>query len=136
MRKRRWQIAMMLVGSLILSIGFIQQANAADPITTPGNHEVKLMVGKLERRFVVHVPPQYDGNKAVPIVLMLHGAGGNSENVQRQTGWDDKADEVGFLAVFGNATTPFPNLPENLFTNPQFWNNGTLDTYRTSTISP
>jgi polyhydroxybutyrate depolymerase len=121
---RRWQVALLLVSSLTLSIGFARRVNAADPITTPGNHAVKLTVGKLERRFVIHVPPQYDGNKAVPIVLMLHGAGGNSENVQTQTGWDDKADEVGFLAVFGNAMPPFPNLPENLVTNPQFWNDG------------
>src|SRR5689334_14092537 len=108
--------AVVMLSVTLLAVA-VQQVHAADPITTPGNHDINITVGDMDRRFVVHVPPQYDGSAAVPVVVMLHGAGGDSENVQRQTGWDQKADEVGFLAVFGNATPTFPNIPENVFTN-------------------
>jgi polyhydroxybutyrate depolymerase len=40
----------------------------------------------------------------VPLVLVLHGAGGNGPNVMAMTGFDEKAEEEGFIAVFPEGT--------------------------------
>jgi polyhydroxybutyrate depolymerase len=42
----------------------------------------------------------------------------------RETGWTEKADECGFLAVFPEASRPNPSKPANFRHNPQTWNDG------------
>lgn len=42
--------------------------------------------------------------EGVPLVLVLHGAGGNGPNVMAMTGFDEKAEEEGFIAVFPEGT--------------------------------
>jgi polyhydroxybutyrate depolymerase len=49
----------------------------ADPLK-PGDHARSLDVGKRPRSYIVHVPPGYDGSKAVPVVLVFHGGGSNA----------------------------------------------------------
>ena len=54
---------------------------ANQPVPAPGNHNESLEVGagakKMTRTFIVHVPPGFDGKSKVPVVFMLHGAGGS-----------------------------------------------------------
>lgn len=64
----------------------------------------QLTVGDLDRSFVVHLPPQYDGEKALPVVLTYHGGGGNAQQFKQWCGLDDKADEAGFIVVYPNGT--------------------------------
>src|SRR5262245_35564189 len=75
---------------------------------SPGDHDLVIRVGDLDRRYTVHVPLGYDGTKSVPIVVMLHGGGGTGKAAATETGWAAKADEVGFLVVFPDATPPDP----------------------------
>jgi polyhydroxybutyrate depolymerase len=96
----------------------------ADELDKPGDHEISLKVGDLERRYVVHVPKGYDGKKPVPVVIMFHGGGGTAKAAMKETGWADKADQVGFLAVFPEGSAPDPSKPGNFRTNPQTWNDG------------
>lgn len=90
----------------------------------PGDHSMTLKVGDLERRYIVHVPLQYDGKKSVPVVIMFHGGGGMARATMKETGWTDKADQAGFLAVFPEGSPPNPSKPGNFRTNPQTWNDG------------
>lgn len=62
-----------------------------------------LQVGNLERSYYLHVPPTYTGEQPVPLVLMLHGRGGSGRGIERQTGFSEKSDEVGFLVAYPNA---------------------------------
>jgi polyhydroxybutyrate depolymerase len=94
------------------------------PALSAGNHEFSLQAGGKERRYLLHVPPSYDGRTPVPVVLMLHGGGGTADAARRETGWDAKADREGFLAVFPEGTPPFPNQPYSFLTNPPTWNDG------------
>jgi len=82
------------------------------------------MVGRLERRYIVHVPRSHDGKTAIPAVMMLHGGGGTARAAMRETAWTAKADEAGFLAVFPEATGPDPRAPGSFAGNPQTWNDG------------
>jgi polyhydroxybutyrate depolymerase len=65
-----------------------------------GNTTQTLDVGGVERSFIVHVPPGYDGTTRVPLVFDFHGLGGNANGQLNRTGWDDVADEEGFIAVY------------------------------------
>lgn len=89
-----------------------------------GDHEFTIRVGEHDRYYTVHVPPGYDGKKAVPVVVMLHGGGGTGKAAATETGWGVKADEVGFLAVFPEAMPPDRTKRGNFVTNPQLWNDG------------
>ena len=62
----------------------------------------------------------------MPLVLMLHGAGGNSRNALRQARLAGLADEHGFLAASADAMAPRPELPPQFIANPQVWNDGSL----------
>jgi polyhydroxybutyrate depolymerase len=51
------------------------------------------------RSYVLHVPPAYDGERALPLVINLHGLGSNSQEQDRYSGLPAKAAEEGFLLV-------------------------------------
>ncbi|MCU0713089.1 MAG: alpha/beta hydrolase-fold protein [Pirellula sp.] len=82
------------------------------------------MIGRLERRYLLHVPKGYEAGKAVPLVVMLHGMGGTAILSQRETGLSDKGDAEGFIVVYPEATRPDPLQPASLRSNPQAWNDG------------
>ena len=64
-----------------------------------------LRIGDLERSFSVYVPRAYDGTRTpIPLVLVLHGAGGNADQVARITGMSEIADKAPFIAVFPEGT--------------------------------
>jgi poly(3-hydroxybutyrate) depolymerase len=47
----------------------------ADDSASPGFHLRTVKIGKLERKYSVFLPEGYDGKKAFPVVLFLHGSG-------------------------------------------------------------
>ena len=59
-----------------------------------------LSVGRSEREYIVHVPPGYDGTRAAPLVLSMHGAGTTPALQKNVTGWNDTADRNGFIAAY------------------------------------
>ena len=70
----------------------------------PGNHARTVRVGDLDRRYLVHVPPQYDPAEPTPLVLAFHGGGANAANMAAFSGLDAKADEAGFIVVYPEGT--------------------------------
>jgi polyhydroxybutyrate depolymerase len=98
------------------------------PVPAPGDHNESLEVGagalKTTRTFVVHVPVGFDGKSKVPVVFMLHGAGGTGAGAEPQTGWAAKSDREGFIAVFPDGTPVRPALPARFLGNPRLWNDG------------
>jgi polyhydroxybutyrate depolymerase len=100
------------------------QALTKTETPTPGDHPLTLKAGGLERHYIVHVPRGDDGKKPLPVVIMFHGGGGTSQGAMRETGWTQKADAEGFLAVFPDATPPDPTKPGRFGSNGQIWNDG------------
>jgi polyhydroxybutyrate depolymerase len=74
------------------------------------------------RHWLAHLPPHHHG--PMPVVLLLHGAGGNSRNVMKQSGIGEAADDRGVLVVAADGTAPMPDRPPQFFANPQMWNDG------------
>ena len=62
-----------------------------------------LTVGGHTREYAVHVPAG-TGTTPLPLVVQLHGGGGNDVNIESQTGFYDLADKDHFLVVSPNGT--------------------------------
>lgn len=56
------------------------------------------------RRYILHVPPQHNGEDSLPLVINLHGYTGSSGAQAAYTGMSTKADAEGFLVVYPNGT--------------------------------
>jgi len=58
-----------------------------------------------ERSYVVRVPAAVaEGSTRVPLVIVLHGGGGNAPNAESMTGFTEKARAEGFIVVYPNGT--------------------------------
>ena len=112
--------------AICAATGFFARAQTppATPTPTPGNHDESLQFGGLTRTFIVHVPPSFNGKSKVPVVFMLHGAGGSGAGADSETGWTGKSDREGFIVVFPDGTPPRPSLPARFLLNPRLWNDG------------
>ncbi|HNB72776.1 MAG TPA: PHB depolymerase family esterase [Acidobacteriota bacterium] len=55
-----------------------------------------------ERSYRLHLPPRLSNQKAVPLVVVLHGGGGNAKNIENVTAFSKKADQEGFIVVYPN----------------------------------
>lgn len=66
-----------------------------------------LTVGGKVRTSLVHVPASYDPTKAMPVVIDLHGLGGDGAQEAALTSANANADSAGFISVHPTgATTP------------------------------
>lgn len=71
--------------------------------TLPGgiDRSVDVEVGDLQRTFHLYAPPNLEG--PAPLVVVLHGLGGSSEEVRELTGFDDAAERHGFVVAYPQA---------------------------------
>jgi len=51
------------------------------------------------RTYLLHIPPQSDGDTPLPLVIALHGGVGSAKNIEEQSGLAEFADEEGFVLV-------------------------------------
>lgn len=96
----------------------------ASPVYAAAVETHDIRVDGQTRTYSVYVPSSYHGQQPVPVVVMLHGAGGTGEGVIPETGWDRQAEQAGFLAVFPDALRINQEAAPSLLTNPQMWNDG------------
>jgi polyhydroxybutyrate depolymerase len=60
----------------------------------------QLDVAGRTRSYRLHLPPGFEQGKPVPLVIALHGAGGNGLIMEVLTGFDQVADANGFAVVY------------------------------------
>lgn len=101
-----------------------RDVHGRDKIAGPGTHTLAIVVNGLERTCLVHVPASYKPQTPSAVVIMLHGGGGTGRAALWETGWADKSDKEGFVAVFPNAMARDPARPSHFSRNPQLWNDG------------
>lgn len=80
-------------------------------IDAPGDYHLSLEHQGQTRLYRVHVPPSYSPGTPTAVVLSLHGGGGNYhyQADNEYYGMLAKADAAGFVAVFPNGYSRFPN---------------------------
>lgn len=103
---RMWRIP--AVAICLVAMNVAHAGDEAAPAFKAGSQTVSLKQDGRERNFLLHVPPQYDGAKALPLVMFFHGGMGTAKHAEEHYGWSEKADKEGFFVVYGNGTGTFP----------------------------
>ena len=108
MRSRfRIGAATLAATAAILCAAAAAQRRPADgevrPISAPGDYRFSFDHGGLTRFYLVHVPKSYHGQR-VPLLLALHGGGGNADYQANDSKYRliAKSEQAGFIAVFPN----------------------------------
>jgi polyhydroxybutyrate depolymerase len=70
----------------------------------PGDYDFSLEHDGIERTYKVHVPPSYNKYSPTPVIINLHGGGGNAEGQIEVSRMNETSDEEGFIVVYPNGT--------------------------------
>lgn len=84
---------------LLLALLLATPAMASQLPQQPGEYEQTLTHNSRERSYILHLPPQYDGRKALPLLLAFHGGGGNARQLLKSNHLTTVADREGFILV-------------------------------------
>jgi polyhydroxybutyrate depolymerase len=95
-------------GSAVMWEFFSRHRRAVDEESDPegaraaegGQTRARLEFGGLTRSFHVHVPPSYDGEASVPVVIALHLGLADGETIEKISGFSEIADREGFIVVY------------------------------------
>jgi len=72
-------------------------------VASAGDSTKNVMVGTLNRSYVLHIPTGYNGSKPLPLVIDFHPLGGTGSGQENSNGWKAKADSVGFIMAYPNS---------------------------------
>jgi len=78
---------------VIVAVLSLAPATAQDSLST-------LEYDGFDRTYTVRLPDDYDENISYPVVIVLHGAGGDGLNLQINTQIDELAAQYQYIAVF------------------------------------
>lgn len=109
----------MIVGMLLAL--FLASGGAEKPAAVPGgakgtlarvadsnDYDGTLEFGGMTRTFLLHTSAPLNaatpGGPRRPMVLVLHGGGGGARGTAKMTGFNEKADREGFIAVYPSGT--------------------------------
>jgi polyhydroxybutyrate depolymerase len=96
--------------------------NAASPKAASGGVEERsLDAGGARRNYLLHMPKGWDGKTPLPIVISIHGSGGQASAQVELTGLNAKADSAGFIVVYPDGTGRLPGIHS--------WNAGSCCAY-------
>jgi polyhydroxybutyrate depolymerase len=76
---------------------------ATCPVTAtakPGETNESIMVGGMNRTYVLHIPPKYDGKTPLPVIFDYHPLGGTGSSQKSLSGWGTLADDKGIIVVW------------------------------------
>lgn len=96
-----------IFGALLVSIiaGCLSNRNNSGGSTSASEYEQSMTFDGRTRNYLVHLSPGYNSStKNYPLVIVLHGGGGNARNAERMTDFSEKADKEGFIAVYPEGT--------------------------------
>lgn len=61
-----------------------------------------LIVDNVERNYILYLPSGYTSDGSYPLVIVLHGGGGEAKGTMKMTGFNVIADRERFIAVYPN----------------------------------
>lgn len=67
----------------------------------PGSYTAREQYGDLERRYRIYIPAAYaERDEPAALVLVFHGAGGTGAWIESFSGFNELADEAGFVVIY------------------------------------
>ncbi len=79
-------------------------SSSSSSTTVSGDHEYWIPSGGTQRRYLLHVPPSYVPGSPAPLIIAMHGGGGNAENAVETFNLNPVADQHGFLVAYPEGT--------------------------------
>ena len=101
---------------LVLALAGCAASRAAD--------QQAIDFGGYKRHYAIEVPSAAQSKGPVPLVLVLHGAGGSGALALDRYRWRDAAERDNFIAAAPDAMPAFPDRAAHFLTNPRYWNDG------------
>ncbi len=68
------------------------------------------------RSYLLYVPKCYDGSSAYPLIIVLHGSGGNDSTLYKN-GFNERAEIMGYIAVYPRGSGGVWDLEGNVDVN-------------------
>jgi polyhydroxybutyrate depolymerase len=90
---------------------YAQSAPSCDVPHEPGVSSQQLISGQRPRTYRLFVPPGYDGRQRMPLVLDLHGSGGNAAGQARNSGLETLSATERFVVATLEAEGGRWNVP-------------------------
>ena len=90
---------------------YAQSAPTCDVPHAPGVSSQQLISGQRPRTYRLFVPPGYDGRQRMPLVLDLHGSGGNAAGQARNSGLETLSATERFIVATLEAEGGRWNVP-------------------------
>jgi polyhydroxybutyrate depolymerase len=84
---------------LVLAMVAVAVAQGQEPLR-PGTYEQTIEHGGYNRAYRLHIPPQYNATRVLPLVFVLHGGAGTGAQIERYSGFSRVADEKGFVIAY------------------------------------
>jgi polyhydroxybutyrate depolymerase len=98
-----WAVAVLLVAAVVVVIVLMGRDDGGPATPTRAGGTDTLAVG--DRPVTVHLPPAYDGEKSLPLVVLLHGYTASGDLQERYFRLTPEADRRGFIYVHPDGTT-------------------------------
>lgn len=113
MKNRYRTIALPLVLVILATTASCSRYGNIAPKVEAKSYYGSIVWNGLERTFLTHTPPSFTKTRSIPLVIALHGGGGNAEAMVKLTmgGLNTLADKEGFVVIY----------PEGIEKN---WNDG------------
>lgn len=96
-------ILVLVIIAVLLFFGFMKKIGREQVPSLPlgpGDYDFSLVHNELTRYYTVHIPLGYNKAKLTPLILALHGGGGNAESGPKYFGLNQKSDKEGFIVVY------------------------------------
>ena len=101
----RGRAAALLALAAVVALAGCTPAPEAPQLAPAGEVQLNLIdVGGADRSYILHVPENARPDKPLPVLVMLHGAGGDAERARLASGFDDYSDSDDFIVVYPNGT--------------------------------
>src|SRR5215831_4896673 len=111
MRLTQFVTALVVMLGATAAYGQTRTAASCDLPHASGVSAQQLMSGQRQRGYRLFVPPGYDGHQRLPLVLDLHGSGGNSAGEARTSQFEDLAATEHILIATLEAVDARWNVP-------------------------
>lgn len=107
---------------------FIIGCAKEEPKIQYGKNTFTTVVDGIERNYIVSVPKGYNEETNVPVVFMLHGTGGDGNNVYNTSGWKEIGEQENILTVFPSGLVQC-NIDDGVKSVSSKWNSQPTDNW-------
>jgi len=114
MKNHKLFVPALILGMLLLT-GFSENKVSVE------NRAGSIMVNGLRRTFIIHLPASDKSKEMVPLVIVLHGGGGNGQGMMKLTnsGFDKLSDKKGFIVIYPDGIDKHWNDGRNEMSDPK-----------------